>query len=263
MNDQKLDVSVILPEMRSRDLLPADTAGVFASGSMVRGWGNPTSDVDVHVITGSLRASSIAETGHVSLDPNILTYERIYVNGRRWDVEYWTTGQVDQLLAKVTWEAYDGPDSPWSTLSKTEHGMLERLPYAVAADDGTWLSGVRQRLAESAHRIILTGISLRESDGLIEDAAGQLEAGDVHSAVIAARMAFNHVVDALQANEGQFGSVWPKWRARRMTLIDSDVLPFETYWATETMAAFDAANPGAWVEETIGLCRKISSELEV
>lgn len=263
MSDQTLDLTVIVPELRTRGLLPADTAGVFASGSMVRGWGNETSDVDVHVITGSLRESSIAETGHVSLEPNVLTYERIYVNGRRWDIEYWTQSQVDQLLAKVTWEAYDSPDSPWSTLSRTELGMLERLPYAAAADDGGWLSDVQQRLRDSAHRVILVGISLRESDGLVEDAAGQLAAGDVHSAVIAARLAFNHIVDALQAHEGQFGSLWPKWRARRMTLINSKVLTFETYWATETMANFDNGNPGAWVEDTIGLCRKISSELEV
>jgi predicted nucleotidyltransferase len=263
MSGQKLDLSVVVPELRSRDLLPPDTAGVFASGSMVRGWGNETSDVDVHVITGSLRESSVAETGHVSLEPNVLTYERIFVEGRRWDIEYWTKSQVDQLLAKVTWEAYDSPDSPWSKLSRTELGMLERLPYAVAADDGAWLAAVHQRVRDSAHRVILVGISLRESDGLVEDAAGQLAAGDVHSAVIAARLAFNHVVDALQAHEGQFGSLWPKWRARRMTLIHSKALSFETYWKTETMTTFDPAHPGAWVEETIELCREISAELEV
>ncbi|MFE2970162.1 hypothetical protein ACFXKC_42205 [Streptomyces sp. NPDC059340] len=263
MSDQKLDMATIVPELTSRTFLPDDTVGVFASGSMVRGWGNATSDVDVHVITEAPRVSSISETGHVSLEPNTLQYERTFVNGRRWDIEYWTEGQVDQLLGKVTWEAYDSPDSPWSTLSKTELGMLERLPYAAAADDGPWLASVQQRMRESAHRVILVGISLRESDGLVEDAAGQLEAGDLHSAVIAARLAFNHTVDALQANEGQFGSLWPKWRARRMALINSEVLPFETYWVTETMAAFDDENPQTWVEETIGLCRKISSELEV
>ncbi len=254
---------MVVPELRARDLLPSDTAEVFASGSMVRGWGNKTSDVDIHVITDELHEGSIVETGHVSLEPSVLTYERIYVEGRRWDIEYWTENQVEQLLAKVSWEAYNGPDSPWSTLSRTEYGMLERLPYAAAAAEGAWLASVQQRLKDSAHRVILVGISLRESDGFVEDAAGQLAAGDVYSAVIAARLAFDHVVDALQAQEGQFGSLWPKWRARRMKLIDSKVLPFETYWATETKASFDPERPDAWVEETLELCRKISSELEV
>jgi len=263
MTESMIDTAPILPELQSLAYIPADTVGVFVSGSMVRGWGNATSDVDVHIVTRTLRRSSVSETGHVSLEPATLSYERAYVAGRRWDVEYWTESQVDQLLAKVGQEAYDGDETPWSTLSRTELGMLERLPYALAADDGGWLASVQHRLRESAHRLVLTGISLRESDGLVEDAAGQLEAGDTYSAVIAARLAFAHAVDALQASEGQFGSLWPKWRARRMTLISSDVLSFDTYWATESMADFDPADPGAWVTRTIGLCHSISSRLEV
>jgi hypothetical protein len=263
MNDLIIDMSAILPGLQSRDCLPADMVGVFASGSMVRGWGNATSDLDVHVVTEVPRASSCGETGHVSLEPNTLQYERTFVSGRRWDIEYWTAKQVDQLLAKVSWEAYASPDSPWSTLSRSELGMLERLPYAAAADSGAWLATIQQRLRQSAHMVVLVGISLRESDGFVEDAVGQLEAGDVHSAVIAARLAFNHAVDALQAHGGQFGSLWPKWRARRMALIDSPALSFETYWTTETMASFDRGNPRAWVKETIGVCNKISSELEI
>lgn len=261
MSDSMIDPATIVPELRSGGYLPADTVGVFASGSMVRGWGNSTSDLDVHVVTEELRKSSIGETGHVALEPGTLQYELAFVDGRRWDIEYWTAQQVDQLLAKVSWAAYDSPDSPWSTLGRSELGMLERLPYAAAADDGSWLAATQQRLRDSAHKVVLVGISLRESDGLIEDAAGALEAGDVHSAVIAARLAFNHAVDAFQASAGQFGSLWPKWRARRMILIDSPVLPFEKYWATETMASFDQQHPRAWVEQTIGLCQAISAQL--
>jgi hypothetical protein len=257
-----IDTSAILPALEAAGLRPGDTVGVFASGSMVRGWGNPTSDVDIHVISQGIRRTSVSESTHVALSPTTLGYERIFVGGRRWDIEYWTADQVEQLLVKVSWEAYESPDSPWSTLSRAELGMLERLPFALAADDGEWLRKVQNRIGASAHRCVLVGILLRESDGLIEDAAGQLEASDLKSAVIATKLAFSYCVDALQASEGQFGSLWPKWRARRMTLIDSPALSIEDYWKIETMADYDDGDPRAWVERVVRMCRLIARQLE-
>lgn len=263
----RVDTTTVVPALDDAGLRPDDTVGVFASGSMVRGWGNAMSDVDVHVVTRSQHEASVRESAHVALDPDSLGFERIFVAGRRWDVEYWTASQVEQLLAKVTWDAYDGGDAPWSTLSKVELGMLERLPFAQAAEgeglDGQWLDDVQARLAASAHRTVLTGLSLREADGLLEDAAGQLEAGDLRSAVIAVKLAFAHTADALQASEGQFGSLWPKWRARRMELVETPLLSLEEFWRVETMADYDESDPARWVEKTIRLCRSVGGQLEV
>jgi hypothetical protein len=197
------------------------------------------------------------------LDPPTLRHERIYADGRRWDIEYWSRGQVEQLLHKVSWESYGNPEAPWATVSRDEIAMLERLPYAVAAEGDAWLEGVRQRLAESAHRRILVGMSLRQAGGFVEDAAGQLQSGDVDSAVLATRLAFGHTVDAVQAGLGQFGSNWPKWRARRMTLINSPDLPFEQYWEVETMQTYRQDDPVGWITSTLELCRRLSSELEI
>lgn len=263
MASTKVDPATIVPALREQAFLPPDTVGVFASGSIVRGWGSPTSDLDIHVVTEQPHESSVDEISHVLLEPNTVRYERTFVDGMRWDIEYWTASQVDQLLDKFSWEVYRSPGAAWSTLSSTELGMLQRLPYAAAADDGKWLDEIHRRLAESAHQTILVALSVRESDGLVEDAAGQLQADDLYSAVIATRLAFNHTVDALQASQGQFGSFWPKWRARRMKLIDSPLLSFEQYWAIETLASFDADNPRTWVEEVLGVCRDITSELEL
>lgn len=261
MSDYK-DTTIVAPALRKHQIRPTDTVAIFVSGSMVRGWGNETSDLDVHVITGQAYESSVGENVHVALEPHTLQYERIFVNGRRWDIEYWSQGQVDQLLGKVSWESYEDPDAPWSTASQAEMGMLERLPYAVEADGAGWLERVQRQLTESAHRTILVAASLRDADGLIEDAVGQLNAGDYHSAVLAARMAFAHIVDALQASLGQFGSSWPKWRARRMSLVESPALTFEQYWQVERMATYRDEDPAAWITETLETCRRISMDLD-
>ncbi|MFE9403421.1 hypothetical protein ACFYNY_16770 [Streptomyces sp. NPDC006530] len=257
------DVSGVIAELKSRNLLPSAYETVFASGSLVRGWGNPTSDLDVHVVTKDVWTSSIDETNHVALEPNTLQYEGTFVDGRRWDVEYWTAGQIDQVLSKITPEQFADDQGTWRTLSYHEIALLERLPYAAAADDGRWLERVRATLASSAHRSVLIVNSLKQADSYTEDVAGQLARDDLHSAVIAARNAFSHAVDALQASLGQFGSLWPKWRARRMQILDPRLLPFETYWAIETMRTFDPDNPQKWIEETIAVCQRISMEVTV
>jgi hypothetical protein len=230
---------------------------------MVRGWRNETSDLDVHVVTEQIYESSIGESAHVALQPHTLQYEQIFVDGRRWDVEYWSQSQIEQLLDKVSWESYEAPDAPWATASRAEMAMLQRLPYAIAAEGPGWLENVKNRLDRSAHRTILVGISLRVADGFVEDAVGQLGAEDYHSAVLAARVAFEHTVDALQASLGQFGSLWPKWRARRMSLVESPLLTFEQFWQVESMAAYRDDDPAAWITETLEICRRISMELDV
>lgn len=258
-----IDPTVIARALREHGLRPADTIAVFASGSMVRGWHNPTSDLDVHVVTEQVYESSVGERAYVALEPNTLEHEQIFVDGRRWDVEYWSQSQVDQLLSKVSWESYADPAAPWTKASRDEIGMLQRLPYAVEAVGDGWLEQIQNRLAKSAHRTILVGTSLRVADAFVEDAVGQLEAGDHHSAVLTARMAFQNTVDALQAQHGEFGSLWPKWRARRMSLVESPVLTYDQYWEVESMANYRSDDPVAWVTETLEACRRISMDLEV
>ncbi|MFF1340784.1 hypothetical protein ACFVYT_23210 [Streptomyces sp. NPDC058290] len=257
------DTSGVIAALGSRNLLPDAYETVFASGSLIRGWGNPTSDLDVHVVTKDVWISTIDETNHVALEPNTLQYEGTFVDGRRWDIEYWTSSQLEQVLSKVSQEQFADGQGTWRTLSYHEIAMLERLPYAAAADDGAWLTATRERLAASAHRSVLIVNSLKQADSYTEDAAGQIARGDLHSAVIATKNAFNHAVDALQASLGQFGSLWPKWRARRMEILNPALLPFDTYWAIETMRSFDPDNPQKWVEETIAVCQRISMEVSV
>ncbi len=58
-------------------------------------------------------------------------------------------------------------------------------------------------------------------------------------------------------------SLWPKWRSRRMRLVDTPVLPYERYWELETMRTFDPEAPEVWVREVIAVCQRISMEVSV
>lgn len=262
-DDVLIDVAAVVPTLRREEAWPEDAVAAFLSGSLVRGWGNRTSDLDVMVVSAQPYENSSGERSHVVLQPATLGSQRIHADGRRWDIQYWSQGQIDQLLDKVSRDSYRDPEAPWASAGDPEIEMLERLPYALAVEGEEWLEGVRAQLAGSAHRQVLIGRSLRQAGNFSEDAAGQLENGDAHSAVLAARLAFGHTVDAVQAGLGQFGGMWPKWRARRMTLVDSSALSFEQYWEVETMRTFREDDPAAWINSTLLLCRRLAGELEL
>jgi predicted nucleotidyltransferase len=257
------DFAKVIDGLRDKDLLPETYESVFVSGSLVRGWGNSTSDVDVIVISKEAWPHRAGEVTHVALEPPTLQHESTFVDGRRWDVEYWTDAQFEQLLDKMSLARFERGEGIWQTLSIDEMTMLERLPYAIASGDTGWLDRRKEDLRNSAHRAVLVTQSLDKAGSYTEDAAGQLEAGDLESAVLTAKLAFDCAVDGLLASAGQFGSRWPKWRARRFRATNQSVLTFDEFWAVQTMRVFDPDEPAKWVEEVILLCRKISMEVDV
>ncbi|MFF5970036.1 hypothetical protein ACFY7C_00770 [Streptomyces sp. NPDC012769] len=253
---------VSLAALRDQGALPSSHHCVYLSGSLVRGWGNALSDVDVYVITDEDWSSPTAELGHVALEPDTLPVEIRYVDGRRWDIEYWRETQIDQVLAKVDWSVLDGSKAAGNRLSSDELYFLERLSYAAAVSGDDWLRERKEQLDKSAMRSVLVARSLNNADTYTQDVIGQLEAGDVESAVLSTKIAFGHAVDALVAAAGEYG-LNPKWRARRFRAAAPGLLTFEEYWSVENMHRYDPSDPRAWVEEALEICQRISLEVSV
>lgn len=257
------ELSGVLDGLRKNNVLPESRECVFVTGSIVRGWGNPTSDLDVTVVVTEPWTSSVGNYAKIALTPDTIQYEGAHVDGRRWDIAYWLDTQVDQMFEKLSWENMDNTVGPWHTLSSSEIAVLEKFPYAVAVDGHGWLERRKDELANTAHRSVFASHDLHYADSYIEDAAGLLQVGDLDAAVLAARLAFGHAVDGLCASLGEFGSKWPKWRARRVRNASPAVLSFEEYWAIETMRDLDPANPSAWVEHVVRTCQKISLDVQL
>nr|WSX51416.1 hypothetical protein OG409_22215 [Streptomyces sp. NBC_00974] len=246
-------------ELRTLGLLPASWVCVFEAGSLVRGWGNASSDVDLYVISEEPWTGRDASRHPVPLTPSVVLGEETFVGPMRWDIRYWTRGQVEQVLAKASWAAFEqGPEE----LSLREVQLLDRLAFGVPAGGGEQLARWRAEAEASAFRSIVAARILNMADSRVEDAVGQLEAGDLDSAVLSARAAFHYTVDALLASEGECGP-GEKWRARKLRATAPAVLPFDTYWALETMRSFDPDQPGLWINEVLTVCRGIAMEVDI
>jgi predicted nucleotidyltransferase len=252
----------LLRTLVERRLLPARYEAVLLVGSTARGWSNRGSDHDICVI--STKPWSGPGSGHltVPLSPDVVQTETFRMSDRRWEITYWLDAQVEQMLDKVQWAEFER-DRPLGqpVLVPTEEWFLGRLVSCVPLTGERWLRERREQLQASAFRSMVVARSLGAADDCVEDALGQLDAGDIESAVLSARQALGHIVDALLEERGEYGNA-PKWRPHRFRAVQPSLLSFDDYWAIETMRAFDPANPQKWVNDVVALCQDLSMKVE-
>ena len=248
--------------LAEHELLPAAPEAIYLAGSLVRGWGNPSSDLDVYVIVPEPWNRGDAETGPVSVAPGTVPIHAFIAEGRRWDVEYWTDSQADELLGLVSWASFEAGRARAESLTTHETAFMQRLAFADVVTGAEWLSRRARQFDDAAVKTMIASRALYELDLLTEDAVGMVQAGDLHSAVLAARYAFGAAVEALLASHAEFNEQ-AKWRARRMEDVAPAELTFEDYWAIETMRDFDPTAPEKWVEDVLRVCQHIAGEVQL
>ena len=234
--------------------VPSDCRCLYLSGSLVAGWGHATSDLDVYVISaGPVSPPVVTAYTYVDMEPPEVPVCVHHVDGRRWDVEYWTDGHVDQLLGRI-----EEGRVPLDGLVD----FLYRITVGVPLMGDAWLEERRAQIARSRLRPMLVETCFDRADGLIEDAVGMLEVGDHASAVIAARQAFAEAVRGLLAVRERYAPQ-PKWRARQFQLARPTEMSWDEYWRLETMQGFDPEHPERWVEQVLEKCRSLMMAVDI
>ncbi|KPI00274.1 hypothetical protein OK074_5882 [Actinobacteria bacterium OK074] len=256
------DFTRCLPELSAHGLPPSRYRSAFVVGSLARGWANAASDVDVYVVGEEPWSGPVPASIRLSLEhPEVVT-DFWYVGDRRWELKYWTAGQLAEILGKVSWEAFETGQPLGQLIGRDEEQLLERMLACRPLHGEDWVLEQQDRIRDSAFVASVVSYCLSNADDFVDDAAGQLDGGDVASAVLSARQAFGHAVDALLAAHGECNRL-VKWRARRVAEAAPKALPYERYWAVETMRDFDPARPEVWVRDVMALCKTLSLEVEI
>jgi hypothetical protein len=253
-------IPISIDALRHAGVFPGDTVAAYISGSAAVGWNNELSDYDVYVVTREVPEVAQSFWIRVAANPTRVPAVLTKIGGNRFDIEYWTEGQVTQIVEHAATDSPDVAARRDPNLTLDEVDLVYRLLIAVPVVGAEWLEAQKERLRRSHIREAIAVNHLNTADGRIDDALGQLDAGDSASAVLAAREAFSHVVDAIAAISGDIGPN-PKWRARRVMTLEPAVLPWDDYWAIETMQGFDPDSPHKWVLETIDRCRSLMLEV--
>jgi hypothetical protein len=243
--------------------MPPDAVAVLLVGSQARGWANPTSDYDFCIVTEQPFSSDETRTVGVPLDPPITTVREVIVAERRCELAYWTEGQIRQMLDKVSWSRFESTEASLKALVDVEQTLLERLATAVPTAGEEWLEATRRAVDESAFRAFITTFSISSAEGKLEDIVGMVEVNDLESAVLAARLALDHMVDALLDSHGVYGTGIPKWRMRRLRDLAHPVFSPERYWELITMTGHGAADAAGWVDAVVAQCQDLALEIEI
>ncbi len=256
--------NTLLEVLERRDLLPRDYSAALLVGSTARGWDNQKSDVDIYIVCSESWNSDTCASVKLPLNPPEVQTESFYDSGRRWEITYLLDDHFRQMLAKVSWAEFrrEGVVAE-EALTTREETYLARLATNVVLAGSEWAAEHHAQLETSAFRPFLMARSLVAADDCVEDALGQMDSGDLESAVLSARKALGHAVDALLEGHGEYGSPQPKWRPHRFREARPTMLSFDRYWSIETMRSFDSANPGRWVKEVLMLCQDISMKVQV
>lgn len=249
--------------LRSVDLLPRQIVCLLLVGSQASGWATQDSDVDLLVVTRKPWRPKDSHMVSVPLDPAKIASSIAHYNAQRVETKYITTGQIDQIIDKVTWSAFDANTFAGSPLIQGEEELLGRLPSAVVCEGDEWHASITNRLAESAFAAVTASRWLGAADAKLEDVGGLLAAEQGMAAAMLAREAFNDVMNALLDSLGWHGSWNTKWRVRRVQAASLDLVSLDEYVSVMTFSGLDEAQASAWAERTARRCQAISAAVEL
>ena len=121
-----IEPATVWETVRQNAPIPRGLQAALLVGSYARGWANEGSDIDV-VVIGTARPAGDVNALPVSLDPPDVTFTGWYADSLGWEVKYWLTGQVEQMLDKVTWDSFEGNYVAGQRIIEQEELFLERL----------------------------------------------------------------------------------------------------------------------------------------
>lgn len=246
-------------------LLGPDVHCLLLSGSYARGWEHLHSDVDVIVIGTPPPHADDEEPGG---EAGSVVHRVRYLDGKRWDIEYYTIQFVEHLCEAIQGAAAlarQGAD-PSVRLSPFELGSALRLHGAVGLSGRRRAEAYQKRLQAVGIGHVVTRIAVDNCDAALDDTLGLLEAGDTHTAVLAASAAVGHAVDALLAS---YDELWPgsKWRYRKyLSLLERRpeanlALDAEACWRLLTLADLHARQAEDWVRHAVTICQNVLFEV--
>lgn len=228
-------------------------AVAFVSGSLIEGFGNDTSDLDVFVLTDGSPAAALPAT-LARFDQSGATIDLDYAGDVRTDTEVWPLAEVKQVAAQI--EAVDPTD--WRAavaLDRVRLDLAHRIRVGVAVAGAPGFLALQGLFDWDRLARVLAQRFLQDYNEFAEDASGAVHAGDHITAMLNSRAALGAAVDAVLAGRGATNGK-PKWRHRKLVAYDDDTLTTR-YLAAELEPS---PEPGAVLDRARARLR-LASEL--
>jgi len=192
-------------------------APVYLSGSLVEGFGNTGSDIDIFVI------SNVRPKGDLLIEKAQFSISIGFHENRRVDFEYWSPEHVTKIAEKLA-KIKPGIDFVAEKLLPIEELFIHRLSIGIPLRNSEQFDALKAQFDFSLFSAYLTQQSVHRIDGAIEDLAGMFAVNDLEVALLRAYDLAGLIIDAYTAFKGQRNSL-PKWRVKKLENIRKSTPP--------------------------------------
>lgn len=196
------------------DLSSSDDCIVYLAGSLMEGFGNSTSDIDVYVICDVLPpikhdddiTQSIMKSGK-NLIRNIIH------DGIRLDFEYWTWSDFNKSIKLLNGLNFN-TDEYIDQLSSDEYDLLHRLKFGKPIYNKEKFEKTYNNIRFKNLEYYRVTVEFESYQGLLEDLQGASIAKDYGTAFFISRMFLDRMMISYLAAHGETNPN-PKWLYRK------------------------------------------------
>jgi len=232
---------------------------VYISGSLIEGYGNSSSDVDIFVI------SDVEPIGENIIKKDKFTIDIRFEGKRRVDFEYWRPQYVDEIAQKLK-KITPGKDFVAEKLSPVEELFIHRIKIGQVIQNKLDFEKLKNKFDLNLFSRYLLQQSIHRIDGAIEDLVGLLDDGDLDTAIFRAVSIVGLSVDAWCFYRGRTNPL-EKWRVKKLSELTnpSDSFVSKKYFELSfpnPERLIDATKKTQYIEDCINISHEICHTIQ-
>jgi hypothetical protein len=190
----------------------SETAASFISGSLVEGYGNSQSDIDLFLLSeltaGTLTESSMMVNQGIGIDIEWDDQVRV-------DTEHWSLDDAVTAVKKIAALDFSHGEHYFAQVRDIELQFLHRILVGVPVTGAETVLDIRDRIDQRRLSLINATRFLSQWNSLTSDAVGATEDGQWGTAMLQSRASLGAAMDALMAARGSTNNKL-KWRFVKM-----------------------------------------------
>lgn len=206
--------------------LPVEPFTVFLSGSVIEGYGNAESDLDIYVVypqaLPTMRADIERGTNNVTIE---------YTDEWKLDVESWIQEEIFSLTQRVQNASDDDPYA-YTNLRLIELDLAHRIRIGLPLYQEAHFFQMQQAFNYQRLSHLIAMRNVIAYTGSAKDAAGAIASQQCGTALLTARQTVAYAMDALVAASGET-NIKEKWRFQKVRRLQ-DATIYQRYWELET-----------------------------
>jgi hypothetical protein len=230
---------------------PVEPHTIFISGSVIEGYGNAESDLDLFVVypeaLPEVRAEYTATTNLTSLE---------YVGDWRLDIESWSRSQIIDAARRFRECSADLEN--WAECIQftiAELDLAHRINIGIPLYNEPNFVELRNEFDAQHFSEILRTRFIYYYGVSLEDATGAISSKQYGTALIATRKTLQFAVDALLAAHGETNAK-DKWRFFKLEKLGNASL-IDLYWRLELPCISQGDEVLAWARDCLSVANQI------